>query len=1125
MSTDDQSVHPHFRSEKVQALLVYLALEAGRPHRRRMLATLLWPDYSEAGSLSNLRKALYYLRETLNEVSAEITPHLLIVDRQTVYLNPDHLVLDAGQFTQLLTEVEQHSHPQLQNCPDCIAKLVAAEHLYRGDLLPGLSLAYAPAFEEWLLFKREQLQQQAILVLQQLTAIFEQQNNFDQAEKYATRLIMLDPYHEQAVRHLMSILTKTDRRNTAVQLYNDLATRLQSEIGVEPEERTRRLVRRIEDDDFLEPAQTVQDMHHLPAQFTPFLGRKDELAQISRLLLDDNCHLLTIIGPGGIGKTRLAIESATKAAESGQFPDGIFFVNLSDVANGDDLPVALATTLLMLPRPNVPSMKQVLDFLKAKRCLLILDNFEHLTGHEQIVADLLAAEPGLTLLITSRQPLYLRAEQQVRIGGLDYPDQQLDETLLTDITQMQAYGAIRLFLQAARLVQPDFATSLANLQAIVHICRLTKGVPLALEIAAAWVRLMDVHHIVDTLLHSLDFFTSPMQDLPDRHRSMRAVFDYSWRLLSLSEQLTLAKAAVFREPFALATAVTVLETRISDIAMLLDKSLLQSPASGHYILHELLRQYSLEKLQNMDHGPQIETAVRHRHSKHYMQLLTQLAPEFHGPEPQVAATIVRHQLGNVTQAWGWAVAHADDPKQLALIADSVDGLGRFYEFLGLASEGERLIRGAIEKITSLAISNEGQTAVAAVISHLLTWQAHFQNRLGEADAATQTAQRALVEGIPTPEAAARAKSLLGELLPNLGQFDEAERLQQESLSYYKETGNTPAEALALGRLGTMQWRRGRYQQAETALKEAIALQKALANKGALATLSSSIAGLYYEQDHVALAQDYVEQARNLFTEVGNEIGVAQTDGYLALLYLKQGQYDLALTHNQQELTVYRRIGDCNFASTAIGNRGSIFSKTGAFDEALACYEEAIQLTNELGLSWHMALHQTHVATIWHEKGDDAQALALLAKAGPLLLEHGAKFYAVSPLLVEGEILLANGRFSAAQTQLNEALELAEQLNLKEYIFEARTLHARLDFVRGEVEQAQRTTLKLLADTEDKAEQARLHYELWRMDASDEHAQLAFELYNELYQKIPQYTFKRHLDELQSQVTPIAKTIN
>ena len=1118
LSDKDKPIIIRFRSDKIRALLIYLALEPGRPHQRRSLAALLWPDFSEQDSLRNLRKALFHLRETFDQVSPQTSQLLLTIDRQTVQLNAIHLTVDAVQFEQLLAEVEQHSHRQLHNCPQCLARLVEAESLFRGELLLGFGLADATVFEEWLLFKREQLQQKAILALQNLADIFERQSDYERAEKYAARLTLVDPYHEKAVRQLMRIMTKTNRRSTALQLHRSLADRLQSEIGVAPEERTSLLFRQIAEGNFVEPVRSMGKMHHFPTPFTPFLGRKEELAQVSNLLLDANCRLLTIIGPGGIGKTRLAVEAAKQAANSERFADGIYFAHLGDVESGDDLPMALATTLSLQPRAEAPLLGQLSASLQSQSCLLLLDNFEHLTGIEQLVAELLAAAPELTLLVTSRRPLNLRAEQQVRIGGLDYPKQTFEGGQTVDLSQVQTYDAIRLFVQSARLVQPDFAASATNLPAIIRICRLTQGIPLALEIAAAWVRLMDVAHIAEAIESSLDFLASPALDLPDRHRSMRAVFDYSWKLLTPAERLTLAKAAIFVEPFTMATAVAVLETTVSDVAVLLDKSLLQSPASGHYGLHELLRHYALGKLQEIDKGQSIEVNVRHRHSGHFLNLVEQMVPGFYGSEPQVAAATIRQCLGNVTQAWWWAVEHAAEPELMCLIARSADGLGRVFDFWGLTGEGERMIGGAVVKVEAVVKeAGVGGTAVSAFISHLLTWQAHFQNRLGEAEAAIQTAQKALAYGEQEPAPVVRAKSLLGELLPNVGQFDQAESYQQEALAYYQEVGDKTAQAQALGRLGTMRWRRGSYSEAIPVLEEALAMQETLGNKRALATLNSSIAGAFYEQGNMKLAQAHVEQARNIFTEIDSVIGVAQTDGYMALLFLKLGQYKLALAHNQQELDVYRSMGDRQGIATTIGNRGSILVEVGKFDEALVCYEEAIQLTGSLGLSWHQAMHQTSLASVWREKGEDDRAMALFEKATPLLREHGAKYYMVSPLLMEARILLGNGRLSEAQPLLDEALELAEQLNLKQYIFEARTLCARLNFVRGKAAQAQRTMLKMLVDSDDQAEQARLHYELWRMDAGDKHAQTAYELYYQLYEQLPNYKFKRRLNELQTVV--------
>jgi predicted ATPase/DNA-binding SARP family transcriptional activator len=1112
--SDDQPLTPNFRSDKVRALLVYLALEAGTPHQRSTLITLLWPEFSKSAGLANLRKTLFYLRGTLDEIAAGTSQSLLTIDRQTVQFTPTNFTVDAIQFEQLLAEVAQHSHSHLHNCVDCLACLKQAELLFRGELLPGFGLADATMFEEWLLFKREQLQQQAILVLQHLSAIYEQKSNYERVEKYANRLLLLDPYHEKAIRQLMRALTKTDRRSGALQIYDRLADRLQADIGVLPQERTSQLYQQISEGMLFEPTKIAPKLHHFPIQFTPFLGRKDDLAQVTNLILNEGRRMLTIVGAGGIGKTRLAIEVAKQAVNNTRFVDGIYYIHLSAVVDGEDLPATIATTLSLVPRTNTPLLNQILDFLKEKKCLLLMDNFEHLVGHEAFIVKLLTAAPELAVLVTSRQPLYLHGEQQVRLDGLAYPKDWGDEQETNLTIQIEAFDAVRFFVQSARLVQPDFAISPTNRSAIVHVCHLTQGSPLALEIAANWVRIMNVATIAETIRGSIDFLASPIQNIPNRHRSISRVFDYSWHLLTPHEQLTLAKASIFLEPFKLATAVAVLETTANEIAMLLDKSLLQSPAVGSYRLHELLRQYAMSKLQEMEDGKTIETSTRSKHSDHYLAFVTKSAINFYRGKPKVVASAIRARIGNVTQAWLWAIEHCEQPKQQRMIQQSADGLGRYYGFWGLLEEGDRIFRKAVEQVKTLVQNGLNVEASTMILfSHLLNWQAHFQSRLGNMDTAVQIAENSLLQAKNYPVAAAKAKSLLGRLLLHTGQLERAKNYLQDSLFFYEENNDKEGKAETLDRLGAIQWRQGHHSEALESFMPALAIQKVLGNKVAIGSLCNNIAGVYFERGNLELAHEYTQQARTVFKEMNDEVGVSRLDGRLAVLYEKEGKYDQAIAYNDRALAGHKRFESKGEIVTTLFNKAECYKQQGKYDAAMACYLEGLVLVQDLGMSWYYALFQADIAFVSYRQGNDEKALTLYEEALPVLREAGAKLYTIKPLLTQGEIFLEKGYLSEAQASLQEGLVVAENVGIKESILEARILIIRLDFLRGDMEQAQHEMLALLTNVEEEIEQAMVHYELWRMDVGKDHGRAACELYQRQYKRLPRYDFRRRLDEL------------
>jgi predicted ATPase len=325
----------------------------------------------------------------------------------------------------------------------------------------------------------------------------------------------------------------------------------------------------------------------VPSQPTPFIGRDRELAQLQRLLETAESRLITIVGPGGIGKTRLAVETASRNRPN--FADGVRFVSLAAVTPPDQLLWAIADALEGSVVGSEAPLVQLITALHDQQLLLVLDNFEHLVNDGLILTQLLAGAPRLKILVTSRARLNLQGEWTLPLFGFEVPASAAEDD------HLESYSAVQLFLQSAQRVQPDFALS-GNGQAVLSICHLVEGMPLAIELAAAWVRLLPCAQIVEQLSSGLDFLTSPLRDAPERHRSLRAVFDHSWTLLSPAEQSALAKLSVFRGAFDRAAATAVADAPLPVLASLADKSLLQADGMGRYALHDLLRHYAAEKL-------------------------------------------------------------------------------------------------------------------------------------------------------------------------------------------------------------------------------------------------------------------------------------------------------------------------------------------------------------------------------------------------------------------------------------------------------------------------------------------------------------------------------------------------
>ncbi len=380
--------------------------------------------------------------------------------------------------------------------------------------------------------------------------------------------------------------------------------------------------------------------NHLPIPATPFVGRVEELSNIAALMADPNCRLLTLVGSGGIGKTRIALQAA--AEQIPLFAQGVYFVSLNPVHSTDLIAAAIANALqISLYGSEDPSI-QIITYLREKHMLLVMDNFEHLLEGTGLLTDILQVAIGMKFLATSRERLSVREEWVLELEGLSFPDVQTTDPLA-------GYSAVQLFVQRARQVKSNFSLS-ENAEAVKTICQCVEGMPLGLELAATWLRAMTCQQIASHVKNSLDFLTTPLRNVPERHRSLRAVFDQSWNLLSSVEKDVLMRLSVFRGGFDLEAAEQVAGTSLSLLAVLTDKSLIRLNISGRYDLHELLRQYASDKL--VEAGETDSTA--RRHLDYFMNLADQAESHLFGHEQIVWFDRLEVELDNLRTALTWS---------------------------------------------------------------------------------------------------------------------------------------------------------------------------------------------------------------------------------------------------------------------------------------------------------------------------------------------------------------------------------------------------------------------------------------------------------------------------------------
>ena len=456
--TLDGSPLQGLESAKVRALLAYLAVESAQAHEREHLAGLFWPEMPESQARHSLSQSIHNLRAALGETSGGQPDHpapLILVAPHTVQFNPQgHARLDVHEFEQLISAVRQHAHRRVETCAPCARLLHQAQQLYQGDFMSGAWLHGCQAFEEWVLVWRERLRRMLSETLANLTSYYASRSELRAALELTGRWALIDPFNEPAQRTSMRLLALSGQRTQALERYAGFRRLLLTELGVEPALETQQLYQRILAEESAQ-ASLPGIPGRLPVPLTPFVGREDELIELAAWLRDPQVRLVTLLGPGGCGKTHLALHVARTLRYD--FPDGIFFVSLSGLSSREAFYPALANALGFAVQPDWGSLAdQLAAFLNRRRLLLILDSFEEALAAAPALTQLLQVAPGLHVLVTSRARLNLLSEQVVSLQGLDYPDPTRPDL---PAVALKDYSALQLFSNAGRRVRTNFDPS------------------------------------------------------------------------------------------------------------------------------------------------------------------------------------------------------------------------------------------------------------------------------------------------------------------------------------------------------------------------------------------------------------------------------------------------------------------------------------------------------------------------------------------------------------------------------------------------------------------------------------------------------------------------------------------
>jgi predicted ATPase/Tfp pilus assembly protein PilF len=954
--------HAEFTRPKPLLLLAYLALE-GRQERRHV-AEFFWPG--AADRMKSLTVALTRLRKG--------APGAIDADDHHVWATVDS---DAQAFLALLDR----------------GQLSEALELYRGPFLAGFYLKHWSAeLEEWIYDTREHLAARARRAMLERAERPAARERFEEAARLAEaayRLPGAAALEPDDIVRLHTLLCAggsplaSEAREEASGFGIALATS-----AADARARLRDLLGA--------PAATAP--HNLPKRSTTFVGRELELTDVATLLSRPDCPLLTLVGPAGVGKTRLAVQAAHDQHARGAFPGGVYFVALESLTAARSLASAVANALAIELAGSEEPMRRIGEHIGEREMLLVFDNVEHILagpagtapGEDAAtsIAELTAACPHLTLLVTSRERLNVEEERVFPMTGLPYPERdrvRLDEA--------RRFDAVELFVRRAKRGRADFDLSEANVAHVLRLCRLVEGLPLALELAAVWVRVMPVHEIVTALEEGLDILATPTRNVPERHRSIRAAIDQSWRLLSPREQQVLRRLAVFRGGFRREAAREVAGATIPVLASLVDKSLLRVDATGRYDRHPFVHEYARERL--ADH-PEEHARATERHRAHFVGLLRVWEDELAGGARQrEALAVVEGELENVLLAWRGAAGDGD----VAVLWDACRPLQLFFIQRG------GLLREAAAAFADAArgVEEHAGDAARAVLGRLLVAEAWFRFLLGDTVHSEVAAQRGvatlrtLSDAASTGEAsspeASRDRRLaidrgvtsgvntLGHIAKQRGDLPGAERHFREALALARAWDNAAQVAIMTNNVALLRKALGDYDEAETLYREALAINRSRKNDRSIVRNLTNLGSLMVVAGKGEAAERLLREAVQLAEEIGYEDLVPSLLANLGGAAYLRGRYEDAGALYREALERKRESGERQFLADAHYGLGRVEAARGADAEARHHLGAALALAWEAQYLEIVCASLLTLAELSHARGDPTEAAALVGPLG------------------------------------------------------------------------------------------------------------------------------------------------
>ncbi len=934
----------HIGRKRAMGLLAYLAVN-DHPLTRDHLVAFFWPEHAPDQAYAELRRTLSVLRQALGNI--------LDADRETVSVAPDSsLQVDVRMFQDLITAWREHRHRQTYSCEECFTALNTASKIYRDHFLAGFSLADSGEFDNWQTLQEQTLRSSLGSALEWLSQYYSAHGDMEPAIGCAKRWLSLDSLNESAHILLMQLFAKSGKRASVVRQFEECERVLLAELGLQPQAETIRMFKSLlgqQEQQLIErdlPGFETGKLpkNNLPFQTIPFMGREELEEVIESNLKNPGCRLLTLTGPGGSGKSRLAIEVARKHLRG--FPDGVYFVRLAACESVTEIAPRIAKVLGLTfstykesaiqskSVQNLPVKQQLLGFLHDKTMLIVLDNFEHLLGGVDLLIDILEAAPHVLLLVTSRIRLNILYEYVCPVPGLDLP---VEYPLLAPIgptDELAKYSAVRFFEKCAQMTSPQFRLDIENQVHVLHICRAVHGMPLGILLATSWLTVLKPKEICAEIDQNFDFLETTLYGLPERQRSMRAVFSHTWRLLSGWEQQILQGLSVFRGGFSRQAASFVSGASLSDLKTLASKWLIERDHQDRFILHELLRQYLAERL---DEYPGEKVKRKDRHLMFFANFLQGRSGDLQGNEPRQAIAEISLEIENIRAAWSWALSQ----QNLEAIDRSLEGLAKFYELGASYQEGEKAFTQAREVL--ILIKDTGD------------W--NDKNRL-----------------------------LLGKIFIRQGLFCGMQGLVKETrealrkgLDFLQDSGDRKEQAFAMLYLAECLTSN---EEQLSILNRALVIFTELDERKGIAYIYANLGYIAFSQGDFPTARQYFIHNLDIQRQLGNQRDIAFALSSLGYIDWIMGDYPAALRYFQGRLAIMEEFGDKQGLADSYNLLALAFGGLRDYARAKEYIWKTFYTSKETGNLGSIAVSLTNIAECELMEGNDAEAYRLAKESYP-----------------------------------------------------------------------------------------------------------------------------------------------